>query len=134
MFLLPIIIIAIATGLLVFLLLSRNDKTVHQKQQVEAAGAELAATRAAYEKLETRLFEIIEHKIDPKYTREIREGEVTIGMPAEFLLMAWGNPSEIRTQEGEETWVYPQEKNTAEPTRFTEVLLLDKKVRSWKDN
>ncbi len=134
MFLLPIIIIAITTGLLVFLLLSRGDKVVHQKEDREKARAELASARAVYEQVETRLFDIIENKIDRKYTREIREGEVTIGMPAEFLLMAWGHPAEIKAQAGEETWIYPQEKNAAAQTGVTEVQILNKKVLSWKDN
>ncbi|MBO9591997.1 MAG: hypothetical protein J7599_03745 [Niabella sp.] len=134
MFLLPIIIIAVTTGLLVFLLLSRGDKTVHQKEDREKAGAELAAARSAYEQIETRLFDIIENKIDRKYTREIREGEVTVGMPAEFLLMSWGHPAEIKVQAGEETWIYPQEKNAAAQTGVTEVQILNKKVQSWKDN
>lgn len=134
MFLLPIIIIAITTGLLVFLLLSRSDKRVDQIHGKEKAGAELAASRAVYEKLETRLFDIIENRVDRKYIREIREGEVTIGMPAELLLMAWGHPAEIKARAGEETWIYPQEKNAAEQTGVTEVQILNKKVLSWKDN
>ncbi|WP_300596452.1 hypothetical protein [Niabella sp.] len=138
MFLLPIIIIAITTGILVFLLLNRSDKAAQQKQQLEKAGNALVVTRDLYEKRETRLFDIIENKFDPKYTREIREGEVTVGMPAEFLLMAWGHPAEIRAGDGkenhDETWMYPQEKNSREPSRFTEVQILNRKVLGWKDN
>ncbi|WP_018629751.1 hypothetical protein [Niabella aurantiaca] len=135
MLLLPISIIAIAAGLLVFLLLNR-PAPADPGDGAKKAGAELARAKAVYEELETRLFAIIEKGINKKYTREIRDGEVTIGMPSELLLMAWGHPSEIKEEgdETEETWIYPAGRSTVESGGGTEVRISGKKVQGWKDN
>ncbi|SDD54859.1 hypothetical protein [Niabella drilacis] len=137
MLLLPIILIALATGTLVFLLLNRPHKAEDQKVAAEQARVNLAQTRATYEGLEHRLFDIIEKQIGKKYIREIREGEITVGMPSELLLMAWGHPAAIKEQpeEGgpEATWIYPQE-DSGTGRSNTEVQIFDKKVQGWKDN
>lgn len=135
MLLLPISIIAIAAGLLVFLLLNRPAAAADAGDGAKRVDAELDRAKTRYEELEARLFTIIEKDIDKKYTREIRDGEVTIGMPSEFLLMAWGHPSEIKEQDSgtEETWIYPAGRGAAEGSS-TEVRIADQKVRGWKDN
>jgi len=136
MLLLPIILIALAAGTLVFLLLNRPDKAADQQAVAEQAREALARARTTYEALEQHLFDIIEQKIDRKYIREIREGEITVGMPSELLLMAWGHPATVKEHtdngEPEETWIYPQGSGVA--NNNTEVRIFDKKVQGWKDN
>lgn len=137
MLLLPIILMALAAGTLVFLLLNRPDKAADQQAAAEEARTALARARTAYETLEERLFDIIEKKIDKKYIREIREGEITVGMPSELLLMAWGHPASVTEHqdngEPEETWIYPQGSGGTNNNN-TEVRIFDKKVQGWKDN
>ncbi|MBZ4188481.1 hypothetical protein [Niabella beijingensis] len=133
MVLIPIIIIAITAGFLVFLFLNKPSPTEPPAAATESLAAGVQEKQAVYEKLETQLFEIIEQSFDKKYTREIREGEVSVGMPAEFLLMAWGNPARTGDGNGEAaTWVYTQPEN-GEQDKETEVRIFQKKVQSWKD-
>ncbi|MGJ7030469.1 hypothetical protein [Niabella hirudinis] len=137
MLLLPIILIALAAGTLVFLLLNRPHKAADQKAATEQARVNLAQVRTVYEGLEHRLFDIIGKQIGKKYIMEIREGEITVGMPAELLLMAWGHPAAIMEQAGdgepEAIWIYPHE-NSGTGKNNMEVQISDNKVQGWKDN
>lgn len=137
MALIPIIIIALATGLLVFLLLSFSGrkKTVGENP-ADTALSELEAKKNHYNTLEGKLFDIVERNFDRKYVQEIKSGEISTGMPVECLLMSWGHPVEIREElragPDDATWIYKQIDPKVR-TRFTEVRVLDKKVQGWKD-
>ncbi|ANH82383.1 hypothetical protein A8C56_16685 [Niabella ginsenosidivorans] len=137
MLLIPILIIALAAGFMVFLFLNRADRLPHPPDPVlEKASLELAQKKTAYEKLEQSLFEQIDKKFGKKYIQDIKDGMISVGMPSEFLLMAWGKPAEtaaLTVYNGTgEKWVYHQVGSNGKQNH-TEVILLNNKVDGWKD-
>ncbi|HEX7755808.1 MAG TPA: hypothetical protein VF421_10720 [Niabella sp.] len=137
MLLIPILIIALATGCLVFLFLNRTGKeALPLDPGLENAFLELAQKKRDYETLEQNLFTRIDKKFGKKYIQDIKDGMISVGMPSEFLLMAWGKPAEVTgltVYNGTgEKWIYHQVDSRGKQNN-TEVMLLNNQVDSWKD-
>lgn len=114
MLLIPIIVIALSAGMLVFMILNQTNNRHHNENtQLKSASGDLAQKKSAFEQLEQELFSSIREKYDNKYITDIKDGMISVGMPSAFLLMAWGKPEErnsLKVYNGAgEKWIYRQE-------------------------
>lgn len=136
----PIIIIALTVGFLVFFMLNKSGKGVAKVQQVDNAVDPFIAAfeqkKTNFRSIEEKMFGIIERNFDQKYIQEIRNGEISTGMPSSFLQMSWGRPMEVRNvlrvSGKDELWIYKQGDQKTKTT-LTEVRVVDEKVQGWKD-
>lgn len=137
MLLIPIIIIALSAGVLVFMILNQtNKKQYNENMELGSTSDDFAQKKEAFAQLEQNIFSGIEKKYGGKYITDIKDGMIAVGMPSAFLLMAWGQPEEksgLKVYNGSgEKWIYRQEAGRGK-TNNTEVTILNKKVDSWKD-
>lgn len=132
----PIVLMAIAGGLMVVLFIHRKRLIAQTQTQLLTLAMELEGKRVLLMQLEDQVFPLIKALPPYNYVEEIRNGVISLGMPAEFLMMSWGKPAKIEIPEqwggSVEVWTYAYEKMPGE-WALQQVFMENNRVNNWKE-
>ncbi|MFT4093773.1 MAG: hypothetical protein QM640_09030 [Niabella sp.] len=132
-----IVLLILAVAYLIYLYLNRNAfhlKKAKADQNLGAVKTELLLAQERFTKIENEISGLISEKFGQQFSADIKNGVVTVGMPAAFLTMAWGHPQKIVTDQKDaamESWYY---RDTGKKGIIqTEVMIRNKRIIALKD-
>ncbi len=131
MVILCIIILLVSVIYLVVGMFTQNEFSDEHKLEVEKAQEEVDEAEVYFEEVSEPIYKRIASVYGEELAADIKNETISPGMPEELLLLAWGDPEEIKSSyirgTNTESWYYDPE-DSEQKVFQTEVLITNNRI------
>lgn len=128
-----IILLLVSVIYLVVGMLTQNELGDEHKLEIEKALEEVEEAEAHFQEVSEPVYNRIATVYGSELAADIKKETISPGMPEELLLIAWGDPEEIKSSYNRgintESWYYdPLDSDNEEKIFQTEVLITNNRI------
>ncbi len=112
---------------------TQNEFSEEHKLEVDKAQEEVDEAEAHFEDISEPIYRRLATVYGEELAADIKKETISPGMPEELLLLAWGDPEEIKSSYirgiNTESWYYDPEDGEGEAKKFqTEVIITNNRI------